>query len=55
MKIKKKKYLITWYRILDDGYVEVRHMVLKNKHNAKKIYNDLAALENTFSIEMEEL
>lgn len=55
MKKKKKKYLITWYTQLDDDYIDVRHMVLKNKHNAKKMYNDLASLDSTVSIEMEEI
>lgn len=55
MKVKKKKYLITWYTQLDDDYVDVRHMVLKNKHNAKKMYNDLASQDSTISIEMEEI
>lgn len=55
MKVKKKKYLITWYTQIDNDYIDVRHMVLKSKYNAKKMYNDLAALNNTVSIEMEEI
>lgn len=55
MKIKKKKYLITWYTQIDNDYFNKRQMVFKNWYNAKNMYNDLAALENTFSIEMEEI
>lgn len=55
MKIKKKKYLITWYTQIDNDYFDKRQMVFKNWYNAKNMYNDLAALENTFSIEMEEI
>lgn len=55
MKKKKKKYLITWYTQIDDDYIDQRHMVIKDKYNAKKMYNDLASLNSTVSIEMEEL
>ena len=55
MKVKKKKYLITWYTQIDNDYIDVRHMVLKNKYNAKNMYNDLAAQKSTVSIEMEEI
>lgn len=55
MKVKKKKYLVTWYTQIDNDYIDVRHIVLKNKHNPKKMYNDLASLDSTISIEMEEL
>ena len=55
MKKKKKKYLITWYTQIDNDYIDVRHMVIKNKYNAKKKYNDLANQDSTVSIEMEEI
>lgn len=55
MKKRKKKYLITWYTQVDNDYIDVRHMVLKSKHNAKNMYNDLASKKNTISIEMEEI
>ena len=55
MKKKKKKYLITWYTQFDDDYIDVRHMVLKNKYNAKNMYNDLANQYSTVSIELEEI
>lgn len=55
MKQKKKKYLITWYTQIDNDYIDKRQIVVKNKHNAKKMYNDLASRNSTVSIEMEEI
>lgn len=55
MKVKKKKYLITWYTQIDNDYIDKRQMVIKNKYNAKNMYNDLASQNSTVSIEMEEL
>ena len=55
MKVKKKKYLITWYTKIDNDYIDVRQKVLKNKYNAKNMYNDLASQDSTVSIEMEVL
>ena len=55
MKVKKKKYLITWYTQIDNDYIDKRQMVLKNKYKAKNMYNDLASQESTVSIEMEVL
>ena len=55
MKVKKKKYLITWYTQIDNDYIDKRQMVFKNWYNAKNMYNDLASQDSTVSIEMEEL
>ena len=55
MKVKKKKYLITWYTQIDNDYIDKRQMVLKNWYNAKNMYNDLASQDSTVSIEMEEI
>ena len=55
MKVKKKKYLITWYTQIDNDYIDERQIIVKNKHNAKNIYNDLASQNTTISIELEEL
>ena len=55
MKKKKKKYLITWYTQIDNDYIDERQIVIKNKYNAKNMYNDLAVQKNTVSIEMEEI
>ena len=55
MKKKKKKFLITFYTQLDNGYIDERQMIVKNKYNAKNIYNDLASQNSTVSIELEQL
>ena len=55
MKVKKKKYLITWYTQIDNDYIDKLQMVFKNWYNAKNMYNDLASQDSTVSIEMEEL
>lgn len=53
--MKKRKYLITYYTQLDNGYIDERQMIVKSEYNAKNIYNNIAAQDNTVSIEMEEI
>ena len=49
------KYLITYHTQLDNGYSDERQIVLKNKYNAKRVYNNIASENSTINIEMEEL
>lgn len=49
------KYLITYYTQLDDGYIDKRQMILKNKYNAMKMYDKIASEQKTVNIELEEL
>ena len=49
------KYLITYHTKLDNGYIDERQLVLKNKYNAKRIYNKIACEKRTINIEIEEL
>lgn len=49
------KYLITYHTKLDNGYIDERQIVIKNKYNAKRVYNNLASEKRTINIEMEEL
>ena len=49
------KYLITYQTKLDNGYIDERQIVLKNKYNAKRIYNKIAVDKRTLNIELEEL
>ena len=49
------KYSITYHTQLDNGYIDERQIIVKNKYNAKNIYNDLAGQKRTINIEMEEL
>lgn len=49
------KYLITYHTKLDNGYIDERQIVLKNKYNAKNIYDKIAGKKRTINIELEEL
>ena len=49
------KYLITYHTQLNNGYIDDRQIVLKNKYNAKRVYNRLAGEKRTINIELEEL
>ena len=55
MKKKKKKYLIIYHTQLDNAYIDERQMLVKNKYNAKNIYNELASKNSTINIELVEL
>ena len=55
MKKKKKKYLIIYHTQLNNGFIDERQMLVKNKYNAKNIYNDLASKNSTINIELVEL
>lgn len=50
-----KKYVITYYTQLNNGYIDERQIILRNKYNAKRVYNKLASEKRTINIEMEEL
>ena len=49
------KYLITYHTQLDNGYIDERQIIVKNKYNAKRAYNRLAGEKRTINIELEEL
>lgn len=49
------KYLINYHTQLDNGYIDERQIVLKNKYNAKRIYNKIASEQRTINIELEEI
>ena len=49
------KYLITYHTKLDNGHIDERQIICKNKYNAKRIYDKLAGKKRTINIEMEEL
>ena len=49
------KYLITYHTQLDNGYIDERQIIFKNKYNAKSVYNRLAGEKHTINIELEEL
>lgn len=49
------KYLITYHTKLDNGYIDERQIMLKNKYNSKRIYDKLAGKKRTINIELEEI
>ena len=49
------KYLITYHTQLDNGYIDERQIIIRNKYNAKRVYNSLTGEKNTINIELEEL
>ena len=51
--MEDKKFLIMWKTKIDDGYIDERQIVCKSKTSAKILYNRLAKLDKTVSIEME--
>lgn len=50
-----KKFIITYYTLLDNGFIDQRQIIIRNKYNAKRIYNSLASEKRTINIEIEEL
>lgn len=53
--MKKQKYLITWYTLLDSGHIHERQIICKSKHSTNIMYDKLAKQDKTISIEVEEL
>ena len=49
------KYLITYHTQLDNGYIDERQIIVRNKYNANNVYNKIASEQRTLNIEMEEL
>ena len=47
------KILITWKTRLDDGYIDKRQIECNYERTARFLYDTLAALDKTASIEME--
>ena len=47
------KILITWKTKLDDGYIDKRQIECNYERTARFLYDTLAALDKTVSIEME--
>ena len=49
------KYLITYNTKLDNGFIDERQIIIRNKYNAKRVYNNIASDKRTLNIELEEL
>lgn len=52
-KVKDEKFLIMWKTRLDDGYIDKRQIECNYERTAHFLYDTLAALDKTVSIEME--
>ena len=52
-RMEDNKILITWETKLDDGYIDERQIVCNYERTAHFLYDTLAALDKTVSIEME--
>lgn len=55
MKMPKPKYVITYYKVDDKGYVDEYHIVLENEQTAKKAYDNISSEPDTINVEMEVL
>ena len=53
--MEDNKMLITWETKLDDGYIDKRQIECNYERTAHFLYDTLAALDKTASIEMEYL
>ena len=51
--MEDSKMLVTWETRLDDGYIDKRQIVCNYERTAHFLYDTLAALNKTVSIEME--
>lgn len=55
MKKPKTKYLITYYKCDDMGFINEYHVVLDKEQTAKKMYKNISSEPDTINIEMEVL
>ena len=55
IKMGDKKFLIVWKTKIDDGYIDERQIECNFEHTARFLYDELAKLDKTVSIEMEYL
>lgn len=53
--MKDEKFLIMWKTRLDDGYIDKRQIVCNYERSAHFLYDTLAVLDKTVSIELEYL
>ena len=51
--MEEDKILITWETKLDNGYIDKRQIECNYERTARFLYDTLAALDKTVSIEME--
>ena len=54
-RMEDRKSLVTWETKLDNGYIDKRQIECNYERTAHLLYDTLAALDKTVSIEMEYL
>ena len=50
-----KNFLIMWKTRLDDGYIDTRQIECNYEHTARFLYDELAKLDKTVAIRLEDL
>ena len=53
--MEDNKMLVTWETKLDDGYIDKRQIVCNYERTARFLCDELAKLDKTVSIKMEDL
>ena len=53
--MEDNKILITWKTKLDDGYIDERQIECNYEHTARFLYDELAKLDKTVAIRLEDL
>ena len=53
--MEENKILITWKARLDDGYIDERQIECNYEHTARFLYDELAKLDKTVAIRLEDL
>ena len=53
--MEDNKILITWKTKLDDGYIDKRQIKCNYEHTARFLYDELAKLDKTVAIRLEDL
>ena len=53
--MEDEKFLITWKTKIDDGFIDERQIECNYERSAHFLYEILAKLDKTISIEMEQL
>lgn len=51
---KPKKQLITWYEQLENGDYVMKYTIQPSIFKAKQVYDEIASLDTTVSIDMED-
>ena len=53
--MEDNKMLVTWETKLDNGYIDKRQIECNYEHTARFLYDELAKLDKTVAIRLEDL